>query len=182
MELRMQLKGPSSTNLINRLHNGVSSDKDAARAAQRFGADSAFVTEVRKVIKALPDSGSQQQRAACQPECWVITQYRWMMEHNEKGTDPAAVRRVLVACVDEFDAMLVAASTEPVTSQTVVDLAHVEMIAGLQEDRATLDASHHKSPGTFRRLADACVEQIEALKRKAHAARVMAYNLTHRSA
>jgi hypothetical protein len=180
MDLRMKLKGVSSRNLIERLSAGNSSDKDAARQAQRFGSDSVYVQEVRKVVKELPASGAQQGRVASKDECWLITQWRWIAEHEEAKTDMFALRRVFESCLHEYDVYLERlAKGEPITTQTVVDAAHMEMTAGLAEDRATLDAIQHKTPGCWRRMADAAVEQMEWLRRKAHFARVMAANTSH---
>lgn len=174
MDIRM-IKHVSSRNLIERLRAGESSDNDAARARQRFGADSKYVTEVRKIVKSLPESGSQQNRAASQPECWVITQFRWMTEHKEAKTDPMEVRRVLQGCLDEYDAWVASNFAEaPVTEQCAVEAAHLEMTVGLQEDRATFDAIRHRTPGAWRQLVDSCMAQIEVLRRKAHIARVLA--------
>lgn len=172
-------KGVGSRNLIQRLSDGISSDNDAAREAERFGADSAFVFEVRKRLKSLPKAGSQQNRAAFQPEAWPISIYRWIAEHESKKTDMHELRSVFESLLNEYDVYLEKhALGESITTQCVVDAAHAEMIAGLAQDRATIDAVTHRTPGAWRALAEWSEGQIVKLRRVAHMARVMASSFT----
>lgn len=158
---------PSSRNLRARLSIG-------GRSGQRYGADSEYVRNVRVIVKRLPECSTQQNRVAFQSENWLVSQFRWLSDHEKNGTDPHAVRAVLQACVDEYDARLAAAAkAEPVSADTLVDLAKVEQAAGLQEDNATVVAVHTKSPGALRALVDAIGRQITELHRKAHVARVL---------
>lgn len=158
---------PSSRNLKERLSFDV-------RSAQRYGSDSEYVSNVRVVVKRLPECSSQQNRVAHRDESWLVSQYRWMSDHQQNGTDRAAVRDVLQACLDEFDAETARElAGEAVTVDTLVDVAHVESLAGAVQDSAVVNAAHLKTPGALRALVDGCVRQIGELRRLAHVARVL---------
>lgn len=163
--------GDGSKELARRLRNGTHSDR---RSAERHGADSEYVQNVKVCIKRLPNSGSQHIRVANQDENWLVSQYRWTREQKNHGTDLRAIRDVLAACVHELDVEIAAeCSVEPVTVDHLVDVAKVEQAAGLQEDNATVEAVHYKTPGALRSLADRAVRQASELLRKAHVARVL---------
>jgi hypothetical protein len=162
----------SSKELHRRLRNGLSSD--ARRAAERFGIDSDYVQNVRLLIKRLPNSGAQHIRVANQDENWLVSQYRWTREQLQHGTDLQAIRDVLAGCVHELDVEIAKSmAVEPVTPDVLVDLSKVEQFAGMQEDTATVEAVHLRTPGAYRQLADHCMRQVSELLRKAHVARVL---------
>lgn len=172
-------RGPSSRNVALRLRDG----KDSARAEQRFGADATFVRNVRELVNTLPNSGSQQHRLRHHDENWLISMWRWIVEHRKEGTDWHALRRVLAACVDEIDLRIEQeAIAGTITPEHVVDAAKVENLVSVQQDNAALEAAHLRTPGAYHNLAQKCLEEMGALRRTWYAARAMAHRLTQGTA
>lgn len=165
------LDGNSSKELARRLRSGLSSEE--RRSAERFGIDSEYVRNVRVALKRLPNSGSQHLRVAHQDENWLVSQFRWITEQRKHGTDLRVIRDVLAECVHELDVEIAREYAEAVTFDVLVDLAKVEAVAGMQEDTATVEAVHLKTPGACRQLVDRCQRQISELLRKMHVARVL---------
>lgn len=149
---------------------------DGRRSAEHAGADSQFVSHVRAYVAECPNSGSQQHRLRYGDENWLISLFRWIVEHRAHGTDWARIRRVLQGCLDEVDVMeqLELSSVAALSVDHLADAARTEGAAGYHEDMATNDALLYKTPGYFRRVADYCNSQIEALRQKGRVARALA--------
>jgi hypothetical protein len=167
------LKGPGSRNLVLRL-------RDDARSAHHHGADSTFVKAVREHAAKLPNTGSQQHRLRYQDENWLVSLWRWIVEHRKDGTEWAAIRRVLQSVLDEIDVRMeqdrVAMAISP-DAYAEADLT--ELALAQQEDTASRVALHQRSPSAYQASADFCNRQIEALRTKARVARLMASRLLH---
>lgn len=134
-----------------------------------------YVQHVRAYVADCPNSGSQQHRLRYGDESWLVSQHRWLTEQRAAGTAFAPLRRVLQACLYEIDVMeQMESSSSNVSVDHLADAARTEGAAGYHEDMATNDALLYKTPGYFRRVADYCNSQIEALRQKGRVARTLA--------
>lgn len=162
----------SSKELARRLRNGLSSDE--RRAKEHHGIDSRFVANVRDAINRLPVAGSQDRRVRYQDENWVVSAYRWHCEQREHGTDLRAIRDVFAEIVREIDAEITESmASEPVTHDTLVDLAKIEATADAQYDVAVIEAVHLRSPGKLRQVEAWALRKVGELLRVAHVSRVL---------
>lgn len=142
------------------------------RKSAHFGHDSTFVISVREYAAKLPNTGSQQHRLRHQDENWLISLWRWIVEHRKAGTDWAPLRRVVQAILDEIDVRMDQdrVGQSALTPQSFHEIAQVEREAGYLEDVASDCALHERSPSRYRRVVDTCHTQIEVLRRKARTA------------
>jgi hypothetical protein len=167
------LKGPGSRNLVLRL-------RDDVRSVQRHGADSTFVKAVREHAAKLPNTGSQQHRLRYQDENWLVSLWRWIVEHRKQETEWASIRRVLQSVLDEIDVRMeqerIAVS---VSAESFAEADLAELALAQQEDVASRVALHQRSASAYQASADFCNRTIEALRAKARIARLMASRLMH---
>lgn len=171
------LKGPGSRNLIRRLSPGV-------RSEEHHGADSTFVKAVRQSVNRMPNSGSQQLRLRYQDENWLVSLWRWIVEHRKEGTDWSAIRRVLQSCLDEVDARMESerAAISDLTPDAFAAVDLREAAAGHEEDVASRVALHRRTPESWRAVGDFCNRQIEELRAKGRVARQIAMRFSQGSA
>jgi hypothetical protein len=170
----------TSRELAARLSYG----KDSVRQQQRFGAESDYVQHVRAYVAECPNSGAQQNRLRHMAENWLVSQWRWIVEQRAAGAEWSKIRRVMQGCLDEIDVleqMELASVVGTISPDTFAEMAKQETAAEMYENSASEEALHHRTVGAYRRVADFCNAQIEALTRKARVARLMAAKLTQRA-
>lgn len=145
-------------------------------AEQHHGSDSTFVKAVRISVNDLPNSGSQQLRLRYHDENWLVSLWRWIVEHRKGGTDWAAIRRVLQSCLDEVDARMESerAAISDLTPDAFAAVDLKEAAIGHEEDMASRVALHQRSPSAWSAAADFTNRQIEALRTKGRVARQLA--------
>lgn len=171
----MQSNG-RSTELKERLSVGMRSVP--------IDANTAFVAHVLGYVADLPNSGSQQHRLRYGDRNWLIGLWRWIVEHRAAGTDWSRIRRILQACLDEIDVEIEkeAIGAGALTADAFAEAVKTERAAEYFENTASDEALHLRTVGTYRRVADFCNAQIEALTRKAKTARLLAARLSNRTA
>lgn len=162
----------TSRNLRDRLSVGFPSELPTV---------SKYVDSVRVHVSACKNSGSQQHRLRYKEECWLVSQDRWITEQRAAAGSWDSIIRVLQSCLDEAVAQRdLEEHPTAISPDAFVRELQAEQAADHQEEVATTEALHRRTPTAYRRVVDLASIKINAIRRKARMAAALA--TTHRSA